>query len=242
MLNPSQLLSPCLHPRLHRSRGDGKTTTTTSGQNTGPSSGGGSRSQSSSQSKAGVKGKHTASIQLHLDLGQKDFNLVRCARCGMVYAPGDAGDERLHREHHAAQESVLNFQASLNECRNQHPALHAHVSSMLEPRGHPGSAVVVVGTIYLHPSICIHLSCIPSICTGVTYLAGLLLRPGLRLRLGRLLQVSLPLRLGHLGLLGMPVFCHPAALCLCLAGFSGCLPWSTFSSDFTKLLCMLVWS
>lgn len=53
------------------------------------------------------------------------------------------------------------------------------------------------------------------------------------------------------GLTMMPVFCHPAALCLSLAdeevggtaglgGFSGCLPWSTcplpFSSDFTKLL------
>lgn len=38
---------------------------------------------------------------------QKDFALVRCARCGMVYAPGDAGDEQLHREQHAAADAAL---------------------------------------------------------------------------------------------------------------------------------------
>jgi hypothetical protein len=35
-------------------------------------------------------------IQLHLDLGQRAFDSTRCLRCGMVYCPGDAGDERLH--------------------------------------------------------------------------------------------------------------------------------------------------
>jgi N-acetyltransferase len=35
-------------------------------------------------------------VQLHLDLGQKAFDSVRCPLCGMLYCPGDASDERLH--------------------------------------------------------------------------------------------------------------------------------------------------
>lgn len=45
---------------------------------------------------------------------QKDFALVRCAWCGMVYAPGDAGDERLHAATHAASQGVLKFQVCFN--------------------------------------------------------------------------------------------------------------------------------
>lgn len=40
---------------------------------------------------------------------QKDFALVRCPRCGMVYAPGDPGDEALHRAQHDAADAALRF-------------------------------------------------------------------------------------------------------------------------------------
>lgn len=40
--------------------------------------------------------------QLHLDLGQADFGHATCAQCSMVYARGEAADERLHAVFHAA--------------------------------------------------------------------------------------------------------------------------------------------
>jgi len=39
--------------------------------------------------------------QTHLDLGQTAFVCTTCRQCGMVYAPGDSADERLHRAFHA---------------------------------------------------------------------------------------------------------------------------------------------
>lgn len=37
-----------------------------------------------------------SSRQLHIDLGQRVFDSVRCKSCGMLYCPGDVGDERAH--------------------------------------------------------------------------------------------------------------------------------------------------
>ena len=38
--------------------------------------------------------------QSFLDLGQRNFHLVKCPVCSMVYAPGQPEDEALHRQFH----------------------------------------------------------------------------------------------------------------------------------------------
>lgn len=45
--------------------------------------------------------KKKALTQAHLDLGQRAFVCLTCPQCGMVYAPGDARDERVHATFHA---------------------------------------------------------------------------------------------------------------------------------------------
>jgi len=40
---------------------------------------------------------------------QKTFHATKCLTCGMLYAPGDAGDEQVHRDHHAAHLAALSF-------------------------------------------------------------------------------------------------------------------------------------
>ena len=38
--------------------------------------------------------------QLHLELGQSDFNLHTCSKCGVKYAPGEEEDEKAHKGFH----------------------------------------------------------------------------------------------------------------------------------------------
>ena len=38
--------------------------------------------------------------QFHLELGQSDFLLHSCSTCGLKYAPGDEGDEQVHKAFH----------------------------------------------------------------------------------------------------------------------------------------------
>lgn len=39
---------------------------------------------------------------MHLDAGQTDISASSCSICGMVYAAGAAGDDSVHRKHHAS--------------------------------------------------------------------------------------------------------------------------------------------
>lgn len=39
---------------------------------------------------------------MHLDAGQAEISASSCMTCGMVYAAGAAGDDEVHRAHHAA--------------------------------------------------------------------------------------------------------------------------------------------
>ena len=54
---------------------------------------------SGSAKSPGGKAKHLT--QMYLDVGQRDFHSKRCPTCGMVYTPGDQGDERLHASFHS---------------------------------------------------------------------------------------------------------------------------------------------
>ena len=58
----------------------------------------------------GGGGAGRALTQMHLDAGQRDFHLSRCAVCGLVYAPGEPSDERLHAAHHASATKGLRYQ------------------------------------------------------------------------------------------------------------------------------------
>ena len=44
--------------------------------------------------------KKRSYAQFHLELGQSDFLLHSCSTCGFKYAPGDEGDEKVHKEFH----------------------------------------------------------------------------------------------------------------------------------------------
>lgn len=48
-----------------------------------------------------------SSRQLHIDLGQRVFDSVRCKTCGMLYCPGDVGDERAHSRNCAGFSAVV---------------------------------------------------------------------------------------------------------------------------------------
>ena len=49
----------------------------------------------------GGGGSGGAMKQLFLDLGQKNFGHVKCGVCGLLYARGEAADERTHAAYHA---------------------------------------------------------------------------------------------------------------------------------------------
>ncbi|KAM3712045.1 hypothetical protein ACB098_01G154500 [Castanea mollissima] len=50
--------------------------------------------------KAIKTSKKRTYAQLHLDLGQSDFNLHTCSTCGVKYAPGEEEDEKAHKGFH----------------------------------------------------------------------------------------------------------------------------------------------
>jgi N-acetyltransferase len=47
-----------------------------------------------------IVSKKRSYAQYHLELGQSDFLLHRCAVCGMLYARGDIEDEKSHKSYH----------------------------------------------------------------------------------------------------------------------------------------------
>ncbi|KAI8476114.1 MAG: ESCO1/2 acetyl-transferase-domain-containing protein [Monoraphidium minutum] len=55
------------------------------------------------------------SVQVFLDLGQRDFSASRCPACGMVYARGREDDEALHRAHCAPGSQGVKFQGWARE-------------------------------------------------------------------------------------------------------------------------------
>ena len=59
-----------------------------------------SRAESKNSGKAIDTNKKRTYAQLHLDLGQSDFNLHTCSTCGVKYAPGEEEDEKAHKGFH----------------------------------------------------------------------------------------------------------------------------------------------
>ncbi|KAL4599475.1 hypothetical protein ACB092_11G129900 [Castanea dentata] len=56
--------------------------------------------KSKSPERAIKTNKKRTYAQLHLDLGQSDFNLHTCSTCGVKYAPGEEEDEKAHKGFH----------------------------------------------------------------------------------------------------------------------------------------------
>ncbi|GIL73544.1 hypothetical protein Vretifemale_3685 [Volvox reticuliferus] len=53
--------------------------------------------------------------QLHLDLGQRDFAVARCATCGMLYGKGLPEEDRLHDQFHNAHAVAFRFPGWVSE-------------------------------------------------------------------------------------------------------------------------------
>ncbi|KAG6482709.1 protein CHROMOSOME TRANSMISSION FIDELITY 7-like [Zingiber officinale] len=53
--------------------------------------------------------KKRSYAQYHLELGQSDFLLRSCSVCGMMYAPGDESDEKLHGDFHKKYYEGIRF-------------------------------------------------------------------------------------------------------------------------------------
>ncbi|CAI0462757.1 unnamed protein product [Linum tenue] len=62
-----------------------------------------------------VLGKKRSYAQLHLDLGQSDFNLRSCSSCGFHYAAGDDQDEKVHKSFHRNFTHGIPFRGWQNE-------------------------------------------------------------------------------------------------------------------------------
>ncbi|CAL1360401.1 unnamed protein product [Linum trigynum] len=62
-----------------------------------------------------VLNKKRSYAQLHLDLGQSDFNLRSCSSCGFHYAAGDEQDEKVHKSFHRNFTQGIPFRGWQNE-------------------------------------------------------------------------------------------------------------------------------
>ncbi len=51
-------------------------------------------------------------VQVHLDLGQKNFHSTRCPTCGLIYTPGKESDDRLHAAYHNKLAAAPRYTAS----------------------------------------------------------------------------------------------------------------------------------
>ena len=51
-------------------------------------------------------------VQVHLDLGQKNFHSTRCPTCGLIYTPGKDSDDRLHAAYHNKLAAAPRYTAS----------------------------------------------------------------------------------------------------------------------------------
>ncbi|KAL6874395.1 hypothetical protein ACP4OV_013415 [Aristida adscensionis] len=82
----------------------------------GQGSGGGA-TEAKERPKGGglVSKKRRIYAQFHLELGQPDFLLHRCAVCGMMYARGNDGDEKVHRAYHKSYFEGIPFKGWRNE-------------------------------------------------------------------------------------------------------------------------------
>ncbi|GIL49588.1 hypothetical protein Vafri_5921, partial [Volvox africanus] len=72
----------------------------------------GSKSQVASKPAGPCGGTGT---QLHLDLGQRDFAVARCATCGMLYGKGLQEEDRLHDQFHNAHAVAFRFPGWISE-------------------------------------------------------------------------------------------------------------------------------
>ncbi|KAF7804229.1 protein CHROMOSOME TRANSMISSION FIDELITY 7 [Senna tora] len=62
-----------------------------------------------------VKNKKRSYAQFHLEFGQSDFLLHNCSTCGLKFSPGDAGDEKAHKEFHKNYTQGVPFKGWTNE-------------------------------------------------------------------------------------------------------------------------------
>ncbi|KAI9122009.1 hypothetical protein K1719_006698 [Acacia pycnantha] len=62
-----------------------------------------------------IKNKKRSYAQFHLECGQSDFLLHSCSTCGVKFAPGDAEDEKAHKEFHKTYTRGLPFKGWTNE-------------------------------------------------------------------------------------------------------------------------------
>lgn len=84
---------------------------------------------------------------------QKSFHAVTCAECGMVYAPGCATDEQLHKDRHAAMRAVLSFPVRGPRGCNHAPRLRPPPHAAALPRAlhrRPGAAAPAASTCQHH--------------------------------------------------------------------------------------------
>ncbi|KAK9157449.1 hypothetical protein Scep_004023 [Stephania cephalantha] len=59
--------------------------------------------------------KKRSYAQLHLELGQSDFLLHTCSACGLKYARGEEGDEKVHKEYHKNSINGIKFKGWRHE-------------------------------------------------------------------------------------------------------------------------------
>jgi len=72
-----------------------------------------SNTSSRSDSFSKVLNKKRTSSQFHLELGQSDFLLHNCSVCGLAYARGDEGDEKVHKAFHRDYNQGIQFKVQL---------------------------------------------------------------------------------------------------------------------------------
>ncbi|EXC21217.1 hypothetical protein L484_002227 [Morus notabilis] len=74
-----------------------------------------SKPESSILGRPVVKNKKRSYAQFHLELGQSDFLLHTCTKCGVKYTPGAKEDEKAHKAFHKDFTHGIQFKAWSNE-------------------------------------------------------------------------------------------------------------------------------
>ncbi|KAL0056094.1 hypothetical protein WJX82_007662 [Trebouxia sp. C0006] len=94
--------------------------------------------------------------QLHLDVGQANFACITCSVCGLIYAKGEANDEKVHALFHANCTQGVNFQGWQHERVVKWDGREGRVLVVIpdDPAAHLKKVKEICGVVEDHLGLC----------------------------------------------------------------------------------------
>lgn len=94
--------------------------------------------------------------QLHLDVGQANFACITCSMCGLIYAKGEANDEKVHALFHANCTQGVKFQGWQHERVVKRDGREGRVLLVIpdDPATHLKKVKEICGVVEDHLGLC----------------------------------------------------------------------------------------